>query len=543
MNRQTQDSSMKRMHLVEENFVNYGVIEENSQKPNELEEVRGDSFDEELSQIFFDLMNLDDSNTPKVESSMKSKIKEKQINKTNIPCDKKREHEPQKKLRTEKTQGNQPETSNQAEINPKMFCSQNFQDVNQFTVYNQNQLNHQYHQYYSAMTQPLSHQVQFNQSIYQYGINQYNPAMPFINSHPNIYNVPMRTPQMIVPVVYPQSFYFMNSNNIYPSHSPQVYPINAISSQKEDNPTIKQTPSTTLPQKSAGKKSHPISDQKHKASEPKLKKSNLEIKKKEENKEIDIKSGKCLAQYVITTQGSRRVQKQLINNIKDPQVILKEILSELPLIVTNCFGMQFFQALIKLLPMESRFNCWKSLISNNLLDLVNNDYGNLSIKSLIECVLNPIEEDHILSVFKPYFTKLAYTKQGSDILQTIVYGFSDQSKKPLIDFIEDSIFSLVYDSVGSLLVLKTIESMVAKSLELKVEFINILYQQSTKLITDANGSHVLIKLLEEWGIEAFQKFYNLIKANLLTYINLKYSSALIIKLLPKLSEVSFQLTI
>lgn len=538
MNRQTQDNTTKRIYSVEDSLFGFSGSHEDNKNEKMPEYNEEDYSDQELSQIFYELMNLDED-LPKVgKITPEDKVKEKRKKKDN-PCNKREELE--HNYRNENAQ-NSTEVPNQ---NESRFCNSAFQNTNQFTVYNANHPNHQYRQYYSQMAQPLSHPIQMSQNVYSYPISQFNPGMPYFNNHhQNVYNIPVPKPQIIVPLVYPQSFYYPNPNNIYQNNPTQVYPIQVVSCSEDVHPSKM---AFKFSQKNAGKFHHPTSEEPHlKPNEVKHKKSSKEFKENKEtkeNNETDNYSGKSLATYVITSQGSRRVQKQLINNIKDPQIILKEILNELPLIITSCYGMQFFQTLIKLLPMESRFSCWKSLVANNLLDLVNNEYGNLSTKSLIECVLNSKEEDYILSVFRPYFTKLAYTMQGSDILQTIVFGFSDQSKKPLIDFIEDSIFSLVYDSVGSLLVLKTIESMVAKSLELKLEFINILYQQSTKLVTDANGSHILIKLLEEWGLEAFKKFYNLVKANILTYINLKYSSALIIKLLPKLPEVSYILII
>ena len=203
-------------------------------------------------------------------------------------------------------------------------------------------------------------------------------------------------------------------------------------------------------------------------------------------------------QNLIKDINGNRVIQSIILNVKNKEVltpIYKEMAENINEIIKTKSGCCVFA---KVLPniIENDLNNIVDIIINNFNQLINDEFGNISLKRIIK-LNNENYNEKIYNCIKDNIIQLSCQKYSSNVIEACIDNTTSLKKKTIEKLIdnENNIHDLILDQFGNYIVQNALQNAEQKEFDIIIQQIK---ENEKKLKQTQNGKIVFEKLMKNY---------------------------------------------
>ena len=203
-------------------------------------------------------------------------------------------------------------------------------------------------------------------------------------------------------------------------------------------------------------------------------------------------------QNLIKDINGNRVIQSIILNVKNKEVltpIYKEMAENINEIIKTKSGCCVFA---KVLPniIENDLNNIVDIIINNFNQLINDEFGNISLKRIIK-LNNENYNEKIYNCIKDNIIQLSCQKYSSNVIEACIDNTTSLKKKTIEELIdnENNIHDLILDQFGNYIVQNALQNAEQKEFDIIIQQIK---ENEKKLKQTQNGKIVFEKLMKNY---------------------------------------------
>ena len=225
---------------------------------------------------------------------------------------------------------------------------------------------------------------------------------------------------------------------------------------------------------------------------------NLSSNLTQEDINIILNLTKGNVQNLIKDINGNRVIQSIIQNIKNKEVltpIYKEMNNNIIEIIKTKSGCCVF-AKVLLNITESDLNSIVDIIFNNINQLLNDEFGNISLKRIIK-LNNENYNQKIFNYIKDNIVQLSCQKFSSNVIEACIDNTTSLKKNTIEKLIdnENNIHDLIFDQFGNYIVQKALQNAEQKEFDIIIRKIK---ENEKKLKQTQNGKIIFEKLMKNY---------------------------------------------
>lgn len=224
--------------------------------------------------------------------------------------------------------------------------------------------------------------------------------------------------------------------------------------------------------------------------------------------------------YAITLKGSRQIQKLLTKEEDKAYSFYLFIYPYMNVLLTDVYGNYICKKVYSLLKQNQRMIAWSN-ISKDIKSYSEDQHANHSIQMLIAQSESDSEKEVIGNYLSPYYMYLAFHEHGINVLLAHLNMINLKDKDARITkFICDNILELCRGGTSILLCNALISKFAVEENDLRLHkhrILKLLKSRCHDLIRDEVSSNMIIKILEEWGLDFCKCLTSTIASNFMAY--------------------------
>lgn len=250
-----------------------------------------------------------------------------------------------------------------------------------------------------------------------------------------------------------------------------------------------------------------------------------------------ISNCKIPIEYSNTLKGSRHIQKLLTKEENKSYSFYLFIYPFIDILLTDVYGNYVCKKVFSLLKQNQRVIAWNNM-SKDIKKYSEDQHANHSVQMLIAQSESDYEKDIIENSLFPYFGNLVFNENGINVLIAHLTMTSLKSKdSSLLRFIYKNLCDLARDETAVLLCNALIMKLAADQNDMrahKYKILKILRPQYHDLIIHEVSSVMILKILEEWGLDFCVCLTSFICSNFMIYCTHPNSSSTMLRILEML---------
>lgn len=250
---------------------------------------------------------------------------------------------------------------------------------------------------------------------------------------------------------------------------------------------------------------------------------------------FDVMCSKTLITKLKTKDSSKKYQKYLQKNPSKVGKVFDLIKNDIKEFGTNDYSKNFFLFLHSQLSQNQRKEAWKALADQ--ISFTSPDNSTSIILLTLDKKETTVDEEIIVTAFSKHLGDISYCKNGISFLLRLLSNFSIKSLKPVFDYVKSNILSFLSDSDTSNIIKKVVALMKHVKESEKRIFMEVLYENASRLLKEKQGTNLLILIQEEWGTSMLEKFIQTIESDLIQFAGNEHSNKLIKCLLERNEKV------